>query len=145
MCDGTHSKAGNASTIDHLCDSCRSSVADSGKESGIGQSHSSTSDPLSGVVDTSPDAIQFVRLRVAESGLLNTGSLGFTAFNDVFTPGTEVSIMVQCSCEKGGTAVITTDPLKRSLLKSAEELQFRQDELKEDFSSGILQIISAVT
>ena len=40
-----------------------------------------------------------------------------------------------------GEILLVTDPKRISLMRSAEELQFRQDELKEDYSSGILAIV----
>ena len=43
-----------------------------------------------------------------------------------------------------GTAVITTDQQKRALIKSSQELQLRHDELKEDFSEGIVQLLKAL-
>lgn len=166
MCNGTHSKAGIASTNDHECDPNRAPVASLSKNEGSGQSHSSlhssshtssqsshskATGSFSGVTDTSPDSIGFVRLTVDEMGLhLKSEYLGCEAFDKVFPPGTEVSLMLGSSCVSNsnkheGTAVITTDPFKQSLLKAAEELQLRQDELKEDFSSGILQLLKGVS
>lgn len=46
---------------------------------------------------------------------------------------------------KQGEILLVTDPTRMSLMRSAEELQFRQDELKEDHSNGILAIVERLS
>lgn len=91
---------------------------------------------LSPNMDTSANTIQFLHLNVEESGLFIHGN---TLVGTSFQPGEEVSITLF-----NGTAVITTDQQKRALIKSSQELQLRQDELKEDFSEGIVQLLKAL-
>lgn len=43
-----------------------------------------------------------------------------------------------------GIAVVTTDHSKRVLINASQELHLRQDELKEDFSFGIVQLLKAL-
>ena len=80
--------------------------------------------------------IEFVHFQVDEQGLQVKAS---TLANFEFAPGDEVTLML-----RNGELVLTRNPLKRALLKCAEELQLRQDELKEDFSAGIAALVNAV-
>jgi len=91
---------------------------------------------LSPNMDTSADSIQFLHLQVEETGLFVHGN---TLSGTSFQPGEEVSIVLF-----NGTAVITTDQQKRALINASQELQLRQDELKEDFSLGIVQLLKTL-
>ena len=87
-------------------------------------------------MDTSHDFMQFMHVNAEESGLLiNEEVLSFSGFR----PGDEVSIALF-----NGTAVITTDHQKKALIRAAQELQLRQDELKESFSDGIALLIKTL-
>ena len=54
-----------------------------------------------------------------------------------FLPHSQVSVLY-----RQGEIVITTNPAKRALLKSAEELLYRQDETKQNHTSGILTLLN---
>ena len=49
-----------------------------------------------------------------------------------FKPDQPISLLLT-----QGRIIITTDPRERSILKGIQELQFRQDEMKEDFSESV--------
>ena len=87
-------------------------------------------------MDTSADSVEFLQLTIGEEGLPLYEN---TLLRSSFKPGEDVSIAVF-----DGVAVITTDPQKQALIKSSQELQLRQDELKEDFSYGIVQLLEAL-
>ncbi len=87
-------------------------------------------------MDTSADSVQFMHLKVTEEGLpINENTVLPTRFR----LGTEVSIAMF-----NGIAVVTTDHSKRSLINASQELQLRQDELKDDFSFGIVQLLKVL-
>ena len=54
-----------------------------------------------------------------------------------FTPDSNVSVLY-----RDGEIVITTNPAKQTLLRSAEELLYRQDETKQDHACGILTLLN---
>jgi len=86
--------------------------------------------------ETGHESMQFMHLDVEESGLLiEDDVLFFSGFN----VGDETSVALF-----DGTAVITTDHHKKALIRAAQELQLRQDEIKEDFSDGIVLLLKAV-
>ena len=66
---------------------------------------------------------------------LNISQEQLTEFG--FTPNAEVTLMF-----RHGELVLTSNPTKRALLQSAEELLYRQDETKQDHTSGIIALLN---
>lgn len=56
-----------------------------------------------------------------------------------FLSGTQASVLMM-----PGFVVITNHPGKENILKAIEELQYRQDELKQDFSQAIINLAKSV-
>lgn len=56
-----------------------------------------------------------------------------------FMESTEASLLLL-----PGYLVVTNHPGKQKFIKAIEELQFRQDELKEDFSGAIISLAKQV-
>ena len=88
-------------------------------------------------MNTSADSIEFLHdQEVAQEGVrISQHHTVRTSFKQ----GTKVSLALF-----NRIAVITSDPLKQMLVKAAQELQYRQDELKSDFSEGIVQLIRSI-
>ena len=163
MCDCTHHEASLASTNtparDLSADSSGNDQANAGGNSRLNETLSSPQPSLSSSendalgddansdhcfvaaqfapgMDTGHNAMQFMHLDVEEDGLvIEDDVLFFSGFN----VGDETSVALF-----DGTAVITTDHHKKALIRAAQELQLRQDEIKEDFSDGIVLLLKAV-
>ena len=56
-----------------------------------------------------------------------------------FMEGAEASVMIM-----PGFMVVTNHPGKEKVIKAIEELQYRQDELKVDFSQAIIELVKSV-
>ena len=86
---------------------------------------------------TSLDAIRIEHLGLSGDGVhLNAETLAeFGIAEDA-----QVTVMMY-----HGEVIITVNPRKQALIHSAEELQYRQDETKQDHSKSIASLVSAAS
>ncbi len=97
--------------------------------------------PIGGAVNhISPgdpfDSLNIEHFEVSDKGITLESSW-LTAFN--FNVGSKVSCLL-----RPGYLVITNQSAKLQTLNGIEELQFRQDESKRDFSMSIAQLAQSV-
>lgn len=88
--------------------------------------------------NASASEIHFEHIQLSGNGLhIPHALLTHLHANNQKTEHTQNAMMMV----RQGEIRLVTDPTRMLLMRSAEELQLRQDELKEDHSKGILAII----
>jgi len=104
------------------------------------------------IFNASANAIHFEQIQLSSNGLHIPQALlahlhASSTENAENSGSAEISENSQSAMMmvKQGEILLVTDPTRMSLMRSAEELQFRQDELKEDHSNGILAIVERLS